>query len=54
MLVADSPSFVECWASRWLLSNQLHRTGLTFKRVCGNAGHLEIGKTLHLVWDCLL
>ena len=24
---------------------QLHLTGLIFKGVCGNAGHLEIGKT---------
>ena len=32
----------------------MHLTGLTFKRVHGNAKHLEIGKTLHLVRDCLL
>ena len=28
----------------------MHRTGLTFKRVRGNAGHLEIGKK-HCIWS---
>ena len=32
MSVADSPSFIECWASRWLLKLSIALDGIDFQK----------------------
>ena len=45
MSVADSLSFVECWASRWLLKKSIVLDWIDFQRSTWKSRHLEMAKT---------